>query len=189
MTLVCHGLLSLPPFTQLRLHLCHDVLRRMQANQSFNERYAATDRIVDIISQPSWFILLVQRLLSVRYAAAAELVCGPFSQALHRCFLRQGCRCRDGPGMNATSFAALWVPVILGTATEGLRRHLSLGFAYLTSLRLGPREVARLSRQLPVKDRWSLPSAFIFDAATKDNRFTGIIILRLTGARPPNRHL
>ena len=61
LTPVCHGLLSLPPCTQLRMHLCRDVRRRMQANQSFTARYVVTDRIVGIIAQPYWFILLVRR--------------------------------------------------------------------------------------------------------------------------------
>ena len=148
LTPVCHGLLSLPPFTQLRLHLRRDALRRSQANQSLAERHAATDRIVDIIAQPSWFILLVRQLLGVRCETAAELVCGSFSQALRRCFHRHE---RGGPQMNAASFAALWVPILLGIATKRLRRHLSREYAlhYTADLELDLGEVSRLRRRLP----------------------------------------
>ena len=150
LTPVCHGLLSLAPLTQLRTHLCRDVRRRMQANQSFSARYLVTDRIVGIIAQPAWFISLVWQLLGVRYEVAAELVCGAFSQKLRHCFHKRGKR---GPLMNATSFAAAWVPVLLGTTTEGLRQYLfhEHNIHNVSSLQLDSGEMARLSRQLPSK--------------------------------------
>ena len=150
LTPVCHGLLSLAPFAQLRTHLRRDVRRRMQANQSFSARYLVTDNIVGIIAQPAWFISLVWQLLGVRYEVAVELVCGAFSQKLRRCFHNQGLR---GPLMNSTSFAAAWVPVLLGTTTGRLRQYLfhEHNIHNVSSLQLDSREVARLSRQLPSK--------------------------------------
>ena len=55
--------------------------------------------------------------------------------------------------MNATSFAAAWVPVLLGTTTEGLRQYLSFEYNLynISPLQLDPWEKARLSRQLPSK--------------------------------------